>query len=185
MEATLYDRIKNTKALRESRDGNKNYIISHPQHLPDLIHFAFNYTDADSHKACWILEFVAYEKPEWLQPHLGFFCENLQFLRDESAIRPIAKICQLLVTEHFKKNENGIQLSPEHLQKITEACFDWLIGDTKVAPKAYAMRTLFELGQHADWIIGELRTIVEKGYFEHSAAYKAAARDILKKMRHP
>ncbi|HOZ74949.1 MAG TPA: hypothetical protein PLS51_01760 [Flavobacterium sp.] len=182
MSSNLYERVRNCSAHRKPRDENKDYILANPAEFAPLVRFAFEVQDKDSHKACWILEIVAYERLKWFIEPLDFICANLSKLNDESAIRPISKICQLLVDAHFKKPETGISLSPDQLQKIIEADFDWLIGDTKVAAKAYAMRTLFVIGQHIDWIHPELKTILDKDYQHHSAAYKAAAREILKKL---
>ncbi len=182
MSSSLYERVRNCSAHRKPRDENKDYILANPAEFAHLVQFAFDVADKDSHKACWILEIVAYEKLEWFLAPLDFICTNLSKLNDESAIRPISKICQLLVDAHFEKSETGISLSQEQLQKIIEADFDWLIGDTKVAAKAYAMRTLFVIGKHVDWIHPELKTILDKDYQHHSAAYKAAAREILKKL---
>lgn len=181
MDATLLDRIKNTSAARKSREENKNFVLAHPEMLSDLIRYAFDSTDKDAHKACWILEFVSIQHIGWLQPYLDFICNSFGNLKDESAIRPIAKICQLLVIAHFRK-DSTIRLSEDHMQKITEACFDWLINDVKVAPKAYSMRALFLLGRHFDWIPPELQIILGQNYHQQSAAYKAAAKEILKKL---
>jgi hypothetical protein len=68
------------------------------------------------------------------------------------------------------------------LQAITEACFDWLITDTKVASKCYAIRILHLLGNQFYWIHPELKIILEKEYRNHSAGYKAVFREILKKI---
>jgi hypothetical protein len=182
MDATLSQRIKNCSAHRKPRDENKDFILANPNYFTDLVRFGFDVADKDSHKACWILEIVAYEKLDWFVPELDFICKNLQKLTDESSIRPISKICQLLVNAHFSKPGNAIVLAEDQLQKITETCFDWVIGDFKVATKAYSMRTLFVLGKHYDWIRPELKIILDKDYQHHSAAYKAAAREILKKI---
>ena len=128
-----------------------------------------------------VLELVAYEKLNWLQPHLDFFCNSLNILKHESAIRPISKICLLLTNSHFKNSQ--IRLSELHFQKITESSFDWLISNSKVATKCYAMRTLFEIGKQSDWIYAEMKIILAKDYNIHTAAYKAVAREILKKMK--
>lgn len=131
-------------------------------------------------KACWILELICYEKIEWLQEHLEFFSLNIKNTTDKSAIRALSKICLLLAISHFKKKE--IQITENQLQKIAETCFDWLLTDTKVASKCYSIRTLHLLGIHFDWIHTELKIILEKDYTNHSAAYKAVGREILKKI---
>ena len=111
-----------------------------------------------------------------------FFCSNIKHLKDISAIRPAAKICQLLVVSHYKKQE-GIILSEKNLEEILESSFDWLINNTKVASKAYSMRTLYILGKHYDWIYPEMKTILNKDFPNHSAAYKAVAKEVLKKIK--
>ncbi|TDE51384.1 hypothetical protein [Flavobacterium sp. GT3P67] len=181
MASELQKNLDSLKAYRETRLKIAHHILDNPNFLDELITICFTVSDKNSHKACWILEFVSYEKLKWLQPYMDFYCENIGKLKDESAIRPMAKVCQLLVTSHFKNKE--IQLSENHLQKITETCFDWLINDTKVASKCYSIRTLYVLGKHFDWIHPELQIILEQNYTNHSAAYKAVAREILKKIK--
>ena len=129
----------------------------------------------------WVLEMLCYEKIGWIQDYLDFFCSNIKLLTDDSAIRPAAKICMLLTIAHFKKKE--IQLTENQMQQITETCFDWLLTDVKVAAKCYSIRALHLLGNHFDWIHPELKIILDKEYNNHSAAYKAVGREILKKIK--
>jgi len=154
---------------------NKNALFS------ELIQYCFQISNKNASKAFWVLEFVCYEKLALMEEHLDFFCSQIKDLKDESSIRPAAKISQLLVVSHYKKKE--IQLSEKHLEEIIESSFDWLINDTKVASKAYTMRTLYILGQHYDWILPELKTIITKDFPNHSAAYKAVAKEVLKKIK--
>lgn len=166
---------------RENRQKHADEVLNNPDLFSELIGLCFQISNKNSAKAFWILEFVCFQKLEWLEAHLDLFCSQLKNLNDESAIRPAAKICQLLVFSHFKKKE--IHLSEKHLEEITEIAFDWLINDVKVASKAYSIRTLYVLGQHNDWIHPELKTIVTKDFPDHSAAYKAVAKEVLKKIK--
>ena len=69
-------------------------------------------------------------------------------------------------------------------EQIIESCLDWLINDSvKVATKAYSIRALHKLGKKNDWIDPELRRILTDDYYKHSYAYKAVAREILKKIK--
>ena len=45
------------------------------------------------------------------------------------------------------------------------------------------MRTLYNFGKKHTWINEELKTILSQDYPNHSAAYKAAAKDILRKLK--
>ena len=183
MNEILYNKITNSTAHRASREENAVYIFNNPSLFNDLFTVAITITDKNHHKACWIMEFVSYEELIWLQPYLDFFCSNLKVLKDESSLRPIAKVVQLLVKSHYKKNDDSILLSEENLQDCIEASFDWLINDVKVATKAYSIRTLYVLGNYYDWIHPELKVIIDKDYADHSAAYKAVAKEVLKKIK--
>jgi hypothetical protein len=182
MSSELQEKLSYVSAYRENRLKCAQDVLENPHLFEELVSICFSPKDKNNHKACWILEFVSYEELIWLQPHLDFFCSNLKVLKDESSIRPIAKVVQLLVKSHYKKNENSISLSEANLQDCIEASFDWLINDIKVATKAYSIRTLHVLGNHYDWIHPELQIILNKDYGDHSAAYKAVAREVLKKI---
>ncbi|MFA9186568.1 hypothetical protein AAGV33_00460 [Flavobacterium sp. FBOR7N2.3] len=183
MASELQSKLEHLKAYREDRLIIAQYILDNKNYFDELISICFSPSGKNNHKACWILEFVSYKELIWLQPYLDFICENLKHLTDESSLRPIAKVVQLLVNAHYKKDKNNIILSEENLQNIIETSFDWLINDTKVATKAYSIRTLYVLGKHYNWIHPELQIIVGKDYANHSAAYKAVAREVLKKIK--
>lgn len=183
MRSELQKKLDYVNAYRENRLLAAQYILENPSLFDELVSICFSPSDKNNHKASWILEFVSYEELLWLQPHLDFFCSNLKVLKDESSLRPIAKIVQLLVKSHYKKDENKICLSEENLQDCIEVSFDWLINDVKVATKAYSIRTLYLLGKHYDWIHPELKVILDKDFGDHSAAYKAVAKEVLKKMK--
>ncbi|WP_281231817.1 hypothetical protein [Flavobacterium gelatinilyticum] len=183
MMTELQKKLEYVYPCRESRLEVAHEILENPSLYSELILICFSPQDKNNHKACWILEFVSYEELSWLQPHLDFFFSNLKVLKDESSLRPIAKVVQLLVKSHYKKDKNNIHLSEQNLQDCIEASFDWLINDIKVATKAYSIRTLYILGNHYDWIHPELKVIVEKDYADHSPAYKAVAKEVLKKIK--
>ena len=182
MPSELQAKLDYVNAYRENRLMAAQYVLENQHLFEELVLICFSPEDKKNHKACWILEFVSYEELNWLQPHLDFLCSNLKVLKDESSIRPIAKVVQLLVKSHYKKNDDSVLLSEENLQDCIEVSFDWLINDVKVATKAYSIRTLYVLGNHYDWIHPELQIILNKDYGNHSAAYKAVAKEVLKKI---
>ncbi|MBF4492986.1 hypothetical protein IR010_10570 [Flavobacterium sp. MR2016-29] len=182
MLSELDKKLDYVNACRESRLKAAEDVLDDSSLFNELVLISFSPSNKNHHRACWILEFISYEELSWFQPHLDFFCSNLKILKDESAIRPIAKVIQLLVKSHYRKDENSILLSEKNLQDCIEASFDWLINDVKVATKAYSIRTLYILGNHFDWIHPELQVILNKDYAHHSAAYKAVAKEVLKKI---
>ena len=182
MSIEFKKRLDSVTGHKESRQKQADEVLDNPELFPELIQLCFQTSNKNISKACWVLELVCYENLELIQEHLDFFCSNIKSLTDDGAIRAVSKVCLLLTISHFRKKE--ILLSENHLQQITETCFDWLIKDTKVASKCYAIRALHLLGNHFDWILPELKIILEKDYSNHSAAYQAVGREILKKINH-
>ncbi len=160
-------------------------VLHKPKLVLPLLEIGFRNEDPISSRACWVLEFTARRNLRYLDPHLDFWAKNLSVLRHESSIRPMAKICELLVLEYYGDATNTASscLTSQHLELIVTACFDWLIGPHKVASKAYSMTSLYHLGKDFEWIHPELHLLLENEYSTGSAAFKARARQILSKLR--
>lgn len=180
MEKKFYQQIENSTAHRPIRDKLCGDVLSNPELFTVLMQTALDCADKSHHKACWILELVLESNIHWLKEYLEEFTACLNSYTHEGAIRSVSKVCMFAALKHQKEKYSF--LSPAQEQLITEACFDWLITDTKVASKAYAMRTLYVLGKQHQWIHNELKHILPQGFPDHSPAYKAAAKDILKKI---
>ncbi|MGB5403955.1 MAG: adenylosuccinate lyase [Robiginitalea sp.] len=181
MKSQLKVQLDYVNASRECRNKMADQILSDPHLFRPLLEIALETHSEVGSRACWIVEFTFKKNPEILYPHLDFFTLGLGDLKAESSIRPMAKICELLTLTHYKGTYSDKSLlSPLHRERITAACFDWLISAEKVAPKAYSMQTLALLGQDIEWVHPELKAVLEQGYASGSAGYKARARRILK-----
>ncbi|MFC4817479.1 MULTISPECIES: hypothetical protein [unclassified Flavobacterium] len=181
MKSDFYIKIENCAAYRKDREKNRNLALRNPDYLKEVTEVAFDLNDKNHHKAFWILELVCEKKLKAFLPYIEQFLETIPNLRNDSAIRPAAKICLFLAKSNHRAN--GISLSQLQETQIIEMCLDWLIRDEKVATKAYAIKTLFVLGKKYDWVHEELKTIVQQDYAHHTAAYKATARNTLKKIK--
>lgn len=184
MDQDLYKSIENSTAHRPSRDFNSNLIFENLELLPDLMAIVLDVKDKNYHKACWILELVYEKQIDRISPYLDIFCETLSSYSHDGAVRSISKICMFSAHNYIQKQKSGeCFLTEKQLELMVEACFDWLISDMKVASKAYSMRALFEFGKVKDWIYPELKVILTQDYANHTAAYKAACKDILKRIK--
>lgn len=181
----LYKTLNYIDHSRTKRMEMSNLIINNPSSIATLMEIAFQVDDPVSCKACWVLEFSSKEHLTYLFPCMDTFVHNIGSVHLDSAVRPIAKICEILMKSYFqfKDQETRDTLNEKHLESITSACFDWLIGDHKVAAQAYSMTSLLLLGSKFNWIHPELRIILEQNYQNGSAAYKARARMTLAKLR--
>jgi len=178
MNDSLYMRIVTSTAHRESRFNNAGHILENISELQDLITFGCTINDNQHHKAMWILEIVVEKNTVAFVPYLQQFCNTLQLWKDVGAQRSAAKIAMIAVIA----NSQTSILNEQQLQQLTEQCFDWLIGDSKVAVKVYAIYALGEAGLSNKWIYAELEQILLKDYGDQSPGYKAAARKVLKRI---
>jgi len=141
-----------------------------------------NVDHENSNVSARILELSCKENIEIIIPYLDFFCELLNKVKLNGVIRVCSKICELLMIEYFMKNNHKIinSMQNEHLEKIIEAGFIWMITDQQIAVQAYTMQTLYFLGKKYDWIHDELAIILEKNIPTGSTGYQNRGRKVLK-----
>lgn len=181
----LYKELNYVNHSREKRLFYAKLMQKNPGLVPKLLDILFKVDDKISPRAAWVFEFMCNHNIETIIPYLNVFTENMHKVHIDSAVRPVAKICELLAVAYTEKTDNNIKiaLTNTHIECIIENCFDYMINDEKVAPKAYSMTTLFLFGKSYDWVYPELARILEEDFSKQSAAYKARARQILKKIK--
>ncbi|MBD0776611.1 adenylosuccinate lyase [Maribacter sp. ANRC-HE7] len=171
-------------ATREKRMHMAHLVLQKPELIEPLLQIAFKGKAPICNKACWILEFVLKKDLNPILPYIDIFTKNIHLLKLDSSVRPMAKICEIITKAYYSKKQNEIKsvLTPKHLELIGSTCFDWLIGEYKVAAKAYSMTSLLLLGRTFDWIHPELKMVLERNYASGSSAYKARARMTLERL---
>lgn len=177
----LYEALNHVDHSRQKRKEMANVLLQNPKLLAPLLQIVEKVDDPLSCKACWILEFVAKTKLELLYPFIDQITACLSLQKEDSSIRPLSNICEIMVLKMDKNNDfnNPIFLNDSQVNLMVTSAFDWLIGDFKVAAKAHSMTILMVLGKKIPWIHKELILLLKKEYHEGSAAYKARARMIL------
>lgn len=181
----LYKELDFVNHSRENRQKYALLVIHNPELLNNVLDILFNVDDKVSPRAAWLLEFVAREDLNTILPHLDRIISEMHKVHLDSAVRPIAKVCEYLIEAYYYKTPHKIKdlLTPLHKERIIELSFDYMITNQKVATKAYSMNTLYLLGKEYDWVHPELKQILEQGFASGSAAYKARARKLLKKIK--
>jgi len=181
----LHEHLTYVNSSRENRQKNAKMVLNDLSLLPTLLDILFKINDNVSCKAAWILEYVCGENLEVIIPYLDTFTKNMSKVHLDSAVRPVAKICEFLVKANYSKQDNNIknELTPIYQERIIETCFDWMITNQKVAVKAFSMNTLFLLGQDYDWVHPELIIILKQDFHSNRAGFKARANHILKKLK--
>jgi len=180
----LYKELSYVNHSRENRKTYAHMVISNSSLYPKLLDILFMVDDKISCRAAWVFEFASGENIESIIPYLNTFTANIGRVHLDSAVRPVAKGCEYLVKAYYAKQDNAIKhkLTSKHQERIIEACFDWMINDEKIAPKAYAMSSLYLLGYNYKWIHPELKLILERDYQMQSSGFKARARQIIAKI---
>ncbi|QNJ98535.1 adenylosuccinate lyase [Constantimarinum furrinae] len=181
----LIQKLNYTKAYRKTRLEVAQWVLDHPETFEELLRVCFSSEKELSYKATWILEFVCAERLSLLYPHFELFFTNIPNVKRDQALRPIAKVCDMIAVKYYKDNDPEIKdkFSVEHRKLMTECCFDWLITDQKVACKVFAMHALFYLGTEYDWIHPELNVIISENIHHNSPAYKARGKYVLGKIQ--
>ncbi len=184
MYSTLMSALKKVDATKHKRGVFAVQLLQHPEWVPVLLGITAEDKKPLSIKASWVLEYTAKIDLAYLYPYLDLFVVNLRNIHLDSSVRPMAKICELLLEAFYHRKQGSITppLEESHLHQLCTICFDWLISDQKVAPKAYAMTCLWLLGKNINWVHPELRLLLEQQYPSGSAAFKARARQVLAKI---
>ena len=176
MNLELLTRIEKSSAHTQNRQDNAAFILENINLLQELIVFSFKTENKLHVRGCYILDMVFEKQLDLVYPFAEFICENLKLLKNDSAIRCVSRFLVFLVQDNNQKN----YLTKNQLEKITEASFDWLIEDYRVAVKHPAVNILIETGKKTTWIYPELRTILEKEIEFPSPSYRSIVKKFLK-----
>ena len=180
----FYEELSHVSATRENRLQCAKLVLKDMSLFPKLIDIMFRVDDPNSSRAAWVFEFVCEEYIFAIIPYLDSFTSNLKKVHLDSSVRPMSKVCVFIANTYFSPQPNTLKkmLRPYHKERIIEASFDWLIKDEKVAPKAYAMETLYLFGKEFSWIHPELALVLKQDFALQSPGYKARAKKILNKI---
>ncbi len=176
-KAELKKRLNSGRISKQERDSLITAVLDYPALVSTLLEEVIIEDKNDTFNASWVLDNALRKDLRPLLPCLNTFCNMLPSLQSESVMRPMAHICEMLVLCYFKNKNpdcsNSIRES--HLEKMTEVCFDWLIGSHKIACKVFAMTSLFYLGEQFKWVRPELKMVLENTIANSSTGYQNRA----------
>lgn len=173
------------RIFMDERDRLVTIVLDNPELTCHLLDLVLEEDNTEFWHCSWVFDNVMRKNLLLLLPCLDSFCNNLTNLKSESVLRPMAHICELLTLGYFKQKKPELEnhITNHHLEQITESCFDWLIGNHKVATKVFAMTSLFYLGEKFDWIRPELKSVLEQQIHEGSAGFKSRGSKTLEKLK--
>lgn len=100
----VYRSLLYTSSARKDRQKAADLILSHPDRIEPLLLHCFSGEKDISHRACWVMEFVSHSHLEWLLPELDLFLNGIRKLINESSIRSMAKVCELLAEKYAEED---------------------------------------------------------------------------------
>ncbi|MBK5213444.1 MAG: adenylosuccinate lyase [Flavobacteriaceae bacterium] len=182
----LKEKLMEVDSSRKKRQEVASWIVKKPHYVRETLQWCFTPESELLVNASWVLEIICEHKPKLFFKYMYIFFERLPSIKNDSALRSCAKICEMLCYEHYMLKCRYFRdiLSENYLKIMTECCFDWLITDQKVACQAPAMGALYYLGKDkfGKWIYPELRNILTENAPNKSAGYQARARKVLKRI---
>ena len=170
-------------SLKKRREAAA-WIVNKPHYVRETLLWCFVPESELLAKASWVLEIICETKEDVFYKYMHLFFEQLPNIKDDSALRSCAKICQMLChrDDMLEFTYFGNILNKNERKIITACCFDWLLTDRKAACQASAMTCLYHLGSKKAWIYPELKSILIVNIPHKSAGYVARAKKILKKI---
>jgi hypothetical protein len=96
----------------------------------------------------------------------------------------MAHVCEMICEAYFKKKDPVFvkNITDDQLEKLMICCFDWLIGPLNIAPKVFAMTSLYYLGLKFPWVHPELKQVLLDTYANGSTGYQNRAKKTLDKL---
>ena len=180
-KSILITELNAINAARVNRMRVADLVMSNKDAFLPLLQIVFDVKNKTSVKAAWVLEFVVQRKLNWLLQYMDYFTENIPKIKNGSAVRPIAKVCEIFAL-YLDKNPSDKEKYQKNIDQIIETSFDWMLSDHKIAIKVYTMQTLFLFGKDQPWIYPELKIILENNLAKESFGYRNRALKILNKI---
>lgn len=181
-KTSLLTFLREINTHRQNRIAFINRLLDEPKLVLKVIAIAKDETQEVSGKASRAIELACIQDLQLIFSHIASIFEIIKRNNRDDVIRPMAKILEVCVLNHFSKNPK-IKLQKEQKEKITSICFDWLITPQKTAAQAYCMQSLYLLGKETAWIHPELKLILEQNYTQGSKGYQSRSRKILSKIK--
>ena len=97
---TYENLVKELSYVNHSRENRAKYaqmVIENQKLIPVLLKILFEVDSKISCRAAWVLEFVTKKNPSIILPYIDVFTSKMGDVYLDSAVRPIAKICEYLI----------------------------------------------------------------------------------------
>ena len=182
MDLTFQLHLEAVNARLKSRQHMAVLLLEQPLFFEELIRIATSSNHKLALQAIWTIEQALVIHPLSLCEYVELFIKSLPETHEDSNLRSIAKICSIILKIPMLKSR--FDLIPQRYKLHMVHCnFIWFTAPYRVAVKVHAMENLSSLITIEEWIKPNLIDIIELHYPTQSAAYKARARTVLKRLK--
>ncbi|MFC5282666.1 hypothetical protein [Pedobacter alpinus] len=131
-------------------------------------------------RASWVLENVADSTVNVFEEVVPQFLNAYPQIKNLSVKRHFTKIMMML----YKTNRlNEQNFNADLLEKSLTATFDWLLDPkTPLAVQCNALDLVFDFSKKENWVLEELKVILEKKLVTNSPALKSRSKRLLKRI---
>lgn len=159
-------------ASKANCDVIVNWVGNKQNRFDELVTFFLSGEPVLSQRAGWPLSYAGRKHPILVQKHLKKLVKNLQKSNLHDAIK--RNTIRLL---------ESIEIPEEITGTLMNICFDYISSPVeKPAIKAFSLTVLENMTVKYPEIRSELKTIIEDRWDYETAAFRARARKILKKL---
>ncbi|WP_345948352.1 hypothetical protein ABDD95_16005 [Mucilaginibacter sp. PAMB04274] len=149
----------------------------------DLLNLTLHPDGKIAFRAVWLLDTLVTGNLSRYAPHLEMLVQYGVKATHHSCHRQYARI-YVFLTSGKAPQDVKMMIAATDMEPVVERCFDWLIDKkAKVAVKAFASETLYNLHERYDWIAEELQSQLHYLMQNGSPAIQAKGRRLLKALQ--
>ena len=158
---------------RSNCDKIVRWIGGNQQRFDELFQLFLNDEYRVVQRAAWPVSNAVSEHPALIQKHFGKLLKNLQKPGIHDAVK--RNSVRLLQEVDIPKKYQGA---------VMDICFNYIASPTEaVAIKAFSLTVVQQLSAQYPEIIPEIKLLIEENYERETAAFKARAKMVLKKLK--
>lgn len=146
----------------------------------DLFSLCLHPNQQIAFRASWVLENVVFSAQSGFKKNIPQFLEAYPNIQNLSVKRHFTKIMMMLCKENLI---NALDVHEALLQKCLTATFDWLLNpNTPLAVQCNTLDLVFYFSKKENWILDELKVILEQNLISNSPALRSRSKRLLKRI---
>lgn len=165
------------KLTKENRVWVKNLIRTHQYKTKEILEMIASIPQEKEIVLLTALDLLVEETPSWILKDLDQLLLYAQKQKNETAKRSLSRMFFHAIAAHLA------QIDELLVPQLIALNFDWLIENSKVATKVYAIRSLQLLSICEEWVQPELIAIINQQIPLNSQAFRNRGIKVIKTLK--